>query len=88
MTELRTSLASPTATKAQRVAAVELTKKDLTELVAKMSEILKLMEGLQNLNKLIEELVKVEREEELLERLTGKLYRDLLKRILEGKEIP
>jgi len=66
----------------RREASAKQVLANMQELVTKMNAILLLMEGLQDLYKLIAELARIEREEEasetLLKRLRDKLIRDLL----------
>jgi hypothetical protein len=60
-------------------------RKQLNDLVTQLNAILSAMEGLAKLNELIAELARIERQQEEIEGVVIKVYRDRIKRELEGK---
>ena len=80
---LQARLASKDASPAERSKAADDAKKELNDLVAAMNSVLAAMEGINTINKLIEELARVEKQEEDLERVVKKIRDEEIRKRLE-----
>ena len=58
----------------------------MTDLVTKLDAIIRAMEGLGDLKKLISDLARIERQEEDLESLVKAVYRKRVEEALRGKD--
>jgi SepF-like predicted cell division protein (DUF552 family) len=80
---LQARLAAKDASPAERSKAADEAKKELNDLVAAMNSVLAAMEGINTINKLIEELARVEKQEEDLERVIKKIRDEEIRKRLE-----
>jgi hypothetical protein len=86
---LRRTLDVPGSSVADRVAAsapkAEEAYRNLDELIKKINAILAAMEGLTKINELIAELARIEKQEEDLESLVRKIYKERIDEVLKEK---
>jgi SepF-like predicted cell division protein (DUF552 family) len=79
---LQARLAAKDAPPAERSKAADDAKKELNDLVAALNSVLAAMEGINTINKLIEELARIEKQEQDLERVIEEVRKRRIKELL------
>lgn len=81
--ELRKRLSAMEATRAEREKAAQTAKQEMDELVSALDSVLQAMEGVNTLTKLIEEIVRIEKQEQDLQRIVDEVRRRRLRELLK-----
>ncbi|MFQ3591598.1 MAG: hypothetical protein SNJ82_00195, partial [Gemmataceae bacterium] len=79
---LQAKLAARDTPAAERSRAADEAKKELNDLVSALNNVLAAMEGINTINKLIEELARIEKQEEDLERVISEVRKRRIKELL------